>query len=104
MTMGDNLEKVKENLTPKGLNPESPDKFVEESHTEIENLKSQLAESEAQKLECIEDEIVLHKKHQELQKKVFGQSIKVTYFETLAKCYKDLYDKSSSDESKADVV
>ena len=63
MTMGDNLEKVKDNLTPKGLNPESPDKFAEKSHTEIENLKSQLAESEAQKLECIEDEIALHKKH-----------------------------------------
>ena len=63
-------------------------------------MRKQLEESEAQKLECIEDEIALHKKHQELQKKVFGQSIKVTYFETLAKCYKELHNKGSSEEAK----
>jgi len=27
-------------------------------------------------------------KHQELQKKVFEQNIKLTYFQTLSKCYK----------------
>jgi hypothetical protein len=35
-------------------------------------MKEQIKELESQKLECIEDELVLHKRHQELQKKVVG--------------------------------
>lgn len=59
-------------------------------------MKQQLAEVEAQKLECIEDEIALHKAHQELQKKVLGLSIKLTYNEILAKCYKDLSESNKN--------
>jgi hypothetical protein len=41
---------------------------INNSSEDVSDLKQQLEELEAQKLEGIEDEIKLHVKHQELQK------------------------------------